>query len=879
MTAPQQPAGRIDDRVLDEAKNDIVEVIGRYLDLKKEGPEHVACCPFHSEKSSSFKVNGVKGFFHCFGCGAHGDAIDFVMKYEGVKLPEALERIVGRTAMTAATPVKSPRRAQPEATVRPIRAVPDSAEPPNFHHSRLGDPSKVWTYMDAEGQAVGYVARFEVVRNGRAGKETLPMCWTVQTDTGEMGWQWCGFAVPRLLYGAELLAQHPGRPVMVVEGEKSADAARRLFTGFVVVTWPGGANGVDVAEWSLLTGRDVVLWGDWDWKVYKEGHEKAGELVPEREQIGTKAMERIYAHLRGKAQRIRFVKPLAGSPDGWDLADAPPYEGFVPLKWASENTVLAQDYFEAPATPAAPEAANDNQQPEHYDPMAATAGREFPAPLDVFGIQQPPDMPIELLPACFQQYTSDQADLTGCDPGIIGLGALVAAAACIHDGIRLQPKRHDQTWTESARLWVAFVGDPSTKKSPGISKAVRHVKRIDHGMAGENAKAQADHKRQIGDWKEAKKADRNLPAAEPKPPAIQRLLVEDITVEALTEVLKDNPRGMLTLKDELTGWFASMDAYKGGKGGASMDRAHWLEAYNGGRRTIDRVTRGAIVVPNWSTCIIGGIQPDMIRRVVNSMGNDGLLQRFMVFCAKPAKADADRMPDMMAMGEFRDLFDHLIAVNPHDKEVVILSEAAHQSRERVAGYAKRLISAVDHAHIQAWLGKWDGLYARLLLAYHALECVAKRVHPVNEMVCGEVAEQVERLMCAVLLPHAIHFYTEVVDANERQQSVRQLARMILARGITRLTTRDMARQWKASQRMERWELRSIIDSLATMGWLEPDNEAIDSDGKPRAWHINPAVHDTFKQHAEREANRRRDAVEALRELRDTYQPRVREIPE
>src|SRR5690606_10467713 len=88
-----------------------------------------------------------------------------------------------------------------------------------------------------------------------------------------------------------------------------------------------------------------------------------------------------------------------------------------------------------------PVAANDNNQmPE-----------EFGRPLDIFGVAPPPELSIELLPAAMQAYVRDQADLTGCDPAIIGLGAMVAAAACIDDGIKLQPKRKDPTWTEEAR--------------------------------------------------------------------------------------------------------------------------------------------------------------------------------------------------------------------------------------------------------------------------------------------------------------------------------------------------------------------------------------------------------------------------------------------
>lgn len=860
MTARDQQPHRIADGLVDEARQDIVDVVGRYLSLKKEGREHVALCPFHGEKSPSFKINAVKGIFQCFGCGEHGDAIDFVMKFEGLEFRQAIERIVGKTT-GAGLPIRAPRKPQPEPEWRPIHSAPDSADPPDFRHSRLGQPSKTWSYFDADSNQVGYVARFETVkRDGRPGKETLPMCWAVNTQTGEQNWRWLSFGIPRPLYGAELLAQYPQRPVMVVEGEKTADAGRQLFTGFVVLSWAGGGKAVDMADWAPLAGRNVTLWGDWDAKTYPDEHERAGEPMPAMEQPGTAAMLRVYAHIKATAAEVRFIKPMDGAPDGWDLADPAPAEGWRALDWARANVVPAAEYFE-------PRQHDNDNEPAATE---TRGGIEFGVPVDVFGIKPPPALNVDVLPECLRAYVQDQADLTGCDPGIIGLGALVSAAACITDGIRLQPKRHDPTWTESARLWAAFVGDPSTKKSPAISKAVRHVKRIDHGMAEQNARDMADWKWQHDSWKEAKKADKNCPAPEPKAPPVQRLLVEDITVEALTEVLKDNPRGVLTLKDELTGWFAGMDAYKGAGGkGASMDRAHWLEAYNGGRRAIDRVTRGAVVVPNWSTCIIGGIQPDMIRRIASSMGNDGLLQRFIVFCARPAQLDADRVPDMDAMREFGLLFDHLTALQP-SPNAVILTDAAHESRLRVAQYSKRLIDAIDHPHIQAWLGKWDGLYARLLLLYHCLDSYRGGEHPATVAVSGEVAVQVERLLCGCLLHHALHFYTEVLDANDRQDGMRQLARLILAKGLQRLTKRDITIGWKASRTLHWQDVRAVLDGLCTLGWMEPDGSLIDSDGKPRAWFINPAVHDQFAQQAQRETQRRRNAVEALREIRDAY---------
>ena len=70
---------------------DIVDVVERYVPLKKAGANYVACCPFHNEKSPSFSVSPTKQFYHCFGCGAHGTAVGFVMEHVGMGFVEAVE--------------------------------------------------------------------------------------------------------------------------------------------------------------------------------------------------------------------------------------------------------------------------------------------------------------------------------------------------------------------------------------------------------------------------------------------------------------------------------------------------------------------------------------------------------------------------------------------------------------------------------------------------------------------------------------------------------------------------------------------------------------------------------------------------------------------
>ena len=79
---------------------DIVDIIQRHVPLKKAGTNYSACCPFHNEKSPSFTVNPSKQFYHCFGCGAHGDAIGFLMEYSGLGYIEAIKELAAGAGMT-----------------------------------------------------------------------------------------------------------------------------------------------------------------------------------------------------------------------------------------------------------------------------------------------------------------------------------------------------------------------------------------------------------------------------------------------------------------------------------------------------------------------------------------------------------------------------------------------------------------------------------------------------------------------------------------------------------------------------------------------------------------------------------------------------------
>ncbi len=105
-------AGRIPQHFIDEliARTDIIEVIGARVQLKKAGREYKACCPFHDEKSPSFTVSADKQFYHCFGCGAHGTALGFVMEYDHLGFVEAVEELAARAGLEVCVKAGPPPR-------------------------------------------------------------------------------------------------------------------------------------------------------------------------------------------------------------------------------------------------------------------------------------------------------------------------------------------------------------------------------------------------------------------------------------------------------------------------------------------------------------------------------------------------------------------------------------------------------------------------------------------------------------------------------------------------------------------------------------------------------------------------------------------------
>ena len=182
----------------------------------------------------------------------------------------------------------------------PISPVPEDAPRELPPHS-LGRPNHVWDYRNSAGRLLGRVCRWDHV----CGKMILPLMYCEGSE-GRRAWRWVAPREPRPLFGLDRLAQRLAAPVLVTEGEKTADAAAALFPDHVIVTSPGGSSAAGKADWSALAGRHVVIWPDND----GPGRAYAADVARLAADAG--------------AASVRVVEVPVSWPPRWDLADPLP---------------------------------------------------------------------------------------------------------------------------------------------------------------------------------------------------------------------------------------------------------------------------------------------------------------------------------------------------------------------------------------------------------------------------------------------------------------------------------------------------------------------------------------------------------------------------
>jgi hypothetical protein len=474
----------------------------------------------------------------------------------------------------------------------------------------------------------------------------------------------------------------------------------------------------------------------------------------------------------------------------------------------------------------------------------------LPSPVDLWASFDPPALPKGLLPEVIEKFARIEGAAMGADPAGLAMSALTVCAAAISDEIKLQPKRHADFWKESARLWTFLVGDPSTMKTPIINQAAWALKRIDKILFEQYVADLAAYNDLTPE--ERKKAE---------PPKQRRVRIEDITIEAAQEVLKDSPNGVLCLQDELSGWFGMMDRYNGNRGGMK-DRGFWLQTWNGGEYVLNRVARGVVLIPNASVSMLGGIQPDLMRKLAADTVDDGLLQRGCPIVLRAAAIGRDEPADPIN-AEYGKLIEALHEMKPpragSDGNYFLLSNALRFDNDA----AQQIRSKLEQKHhdlqsleavskkLSAHIGKYNGIFARICVIFHCIENVGREL-PIT--VTADTAERAAKFLHNFLLPHAVAFYAGVLGLADDHDRLTSVAGYILAHKPDKITNRDIQRGDRTMRGLTRRDTERVFEQLDALGWIT----RIESKrfGSPPQWHVNPEVHRRFQERAEKEAARR-----------------------
>jgi hypothetical protein len=318
---------------------------------------------------------------------------------------------------------------------------------------------------------------------------------------------------------------------------------------------------------------------------------------------------------------------------------------------------------------------------------------------------------------------------------MIGLPMLVALASAIGATRRIRLKA---TWAEPAVLWGAVVAESGTTKSPAQGLALGTLRRLQAWKLQEYPQLIQQHERDtllyeadLADWKRKGRNAGDPPPEKPPEPIVPRYIVNDITIEALAERLKDSPRGLLADCDELAAWLRGFDQYRKGRGG---DVARWLSIHRAEPLTVDRKTGPVktIFIPRAAVSIVGGIQPRTLSRHLGAEHVDnGLLARLLVVAPpRIVKRWSEATVDTAVARAVEQIFGRLLALDfgldendspapidlpltPDAKAawVRFYNQHAHQQAEVTGGLA-------------AAFSKIEAYAARFALIVHLVRCAS-----------------------------------------------------------------------------------------------------------------------------------------------------------
>lgn len=446
-----------------------------------------------------------------------------------------------------------------------------------------------------------------------------------------------------------------------------------------------------------------------------------------------------------------------------------------------------------------------------------------------------PPLDLANVPEPVAAFARSCSSAYGFDLSGLVMAALTAAAAMMDDGYQLEVMPR---WHVSARLWTVLIGKSASGKSPILKKATAPIKAKHNEFAAEYDRA-----------------CESLQSGEPRPIRLA-LYTSDATIEALSERLRENPRGMLVLTEEFSSWIGGIDSSS--KGDAAKNRGNWLQLYDGGSYQVDRVMRGSILIENWGASILTASTPSGLSEQLKYLPEDGLIQRFIpvIVGTMNHSADGDAGEQLDSWKNW--LFwihgytsQHpLIRFSPKARELFMKTKA---DLGRMAESSDAISGALA-SHIS----KHTEMVARLALVFHVFD-------PRQPQDLSVETLQMAVNLMGQLRKHSVALFADIFGASPSADIARALARSLAAADPGQVQTigRDwMTQHCRAFEKAKDDRIRrEAVQLLEDFDWLR-DAGTGNYAGWPKKFDVNRNI---FRLYArEGEVHRaKRAAVKAL----------------
>ena len=481
------------------------------------------------------------------------------------------------------------------------------------------------------------------------------------------------------------------------------------------------------------------------------------------------------------------------------------------------------------------------------DPLLLRRGRRPPVPF-----------PDKVLAPEWDQWVHDTAKSAGAPADYVAAPLLAAMAAVVGNARAASPW---EGWIEPAILWVGAVGDPSSGKSPGSDPVLALVREIEREIGESFDETYRQWKTDVASaeiikemWsakvREAVKAGADAPrmpqgAMVPPEPERPRIITNDATPERLGSMLAANPKGLFSVRDELSGWLLGFDRYS--RGG---ERSFWIEAFGGRPFTIDRVKAGgSLRIPRLSVSVFGGIQPDRLTSLLFSGDDDGLPSRFIWVWPDPlppVRPTGAPSKEAVMSGLRR-----LASLRPgltESGEYPILMRLDAKAADTLQQWRLEHTAAIrgKSGMVESAWGKLPGTLVRIAML---LELSTWATSPSGTPEPATVSEA-SLLRALVLVEDYLKPMMDRVygDAGlpEDERNAASLARHIAHNGLTAINVREMSRSARIPGIKDKAAMKAAIDALTEAGWLRPDETP--TGGRPRSdFLVNPKVRDLVER--------------------------------